>query len=621
MLRLIFARTSRPAAALTLALASAFCLRANAATPLPASSGSGANKSAPSKPAAVTGAGNIAGNSSVTPSAMATPDFFALAERYGPAVVHVIARGPDDQSETPEQEAIDADDPFFAFFRRAPRPSSEGQAGPPRAMTGAGSGFIVTSHGLVFTTAHVVDKADEVIVRLTDKREFKARVVAVDPQSDVAVLQIDGARNLPFVKLGASSKMRAGEPVLSIGSPDNFQNTVTTGIVSATSRTLPDGKPFPFLQTDVAVNPDNSGGPLFNRAGEVIGIGVQLYADSGHYEGLTFAIPIEAANQFRAQLQATRATAPAANAATSADANVDADANPGAGRAGNPRATQTFGMRVEDVSPGIAAALGLPRANGVLVDAVEPGSPAAAAGVNPGDVIVGIGDKPVDRAAALAEQLAAVPPATKIPLSVIRNRQPAQAHFTNAAAAETQPANAANAANDVHAVPAPAAVAAAPAAVAAAPAAAVAAPAVAVAAVAATPAVANAAQVNNVKAVKTAMTEAAVQQPVQPSAPPDAQATAAKAPRHTADRLGLITHSLTEDEKRSTGLPLGLMVEDSTGPAAKAGVRRGDVVLTLNETLVETEDQAAELEAKATRSMDVLIQRNHARSFVAVKLQ
>ncbi|CAM2163628.1 putative periplasmic serine endoprotease DegP-like [Paraburkholderia sacchari] len=632
MLRLIFARTSRPAAALTLALASALCLRANAATPLPASSGSSAEKPAPGKSAAVTGAGTVTGKSSVTPSAMAAPDFFALAERYGPAVVHVIARGPDDQSETPEQEAIDADDPFFAFFRRAPRPSSEGQAGAPRAMTGAGSGFIVTSHGLVFTTAHVVDKADEVIVRLTDKREFKARVVAVDPQSDVAVLQIDGARNLPFVKLGAASKMHAGEPVLSIGSPDNFQNTVTTGIVSATSRTLPDGKPFPFLQTDVAVNPDNSGGPLFNRAGEVIGIGVQLYADSGHYEGLTFAIPIEAANQFRAQLQAARATAPAANAATSADAN--ADANPGAARAGNPRATQTFGMRVEDVSPGIAAALGLPHASGVLVDAVEPGSPAAAAGVNPGDVIVGIGDKPVDRAAALAEQLAAVPPATKIPLSVIRNRQPAQAHFTNAAAAETQAANAtaANAANDVHAVPAPAAVAAAPAAVAAAPAAvapapaaAVAAPAAAVAAAAATPAVANAAQVNNVKAVKTAMTEAAVQpavqQPVQPPAPPDAQATAAKAPRHTADRLGLITHSLTEDEKRSTGLPLGLMVEDSTGPAAKAGVRRGDVVLTLNETLVETEDQAAELEAKATRSMDVLIQRNHARSFVAVKLQ
>ncbi|CAB3802482.1 hypothetical protein LMG28688_05578 [Paraburkholderia caffeinitolerans] len=627
MLRLIFARTSRPAAALTLALASAFCLRANAATPVPAPSGASANKSTASKPAAVPAAvpaaGDTAASSSVTPAAMATPDFFALAERYGPAVVHVIARGPDDQSEAPEQEAIDTDDPFFAFFGRAPRPPSDGQSGgAPRAMTGAGSGFIVTSHGLVFTTAHVVDKADEVIVRLTDKREFKAQVVAVDPQSDVAVLQIEGARNLPFVKLGASSKMHAGEPVLSIGSPDNFQNTVTTGIVSATSRTLPDGKPFPFLQTDVAVNPDNSGGPLFNRAGEVIGIDVQLYADSGHYEGLTFAIPIEAANQFRAQLQAAHTTPPAANA----DAN--ADANSGAGRAGNPQATRTFGMRVEDVSPGIAAALGLPRASGVLVDAVEPGSPAAAAGVNPGDVIVAVGDKPVDHTTALAEQLAAVPPATKIPLSVIRNRQPAQAHFTNAVT-ETP---AANAANEVRAVPAPAATAATPVAAVATPVAAAATPvattvaaaavaAPAVAAAAATPAVANTAQVNDVKAVKTAMTEATVQPPAPPPVQPNAQAAAAQAPRHTADRLGLITHSLTEDEKRSTGLPLGLMVEESTGPAAKAGVRRGDVVLTLNETLIETEDQAAELEARATKSMDVLIQRNHARSFISVKPQ
>lgn len=629
MLRLIFARTSRPAAALTLALASAFCLRANAAPPVPASGGSvdgkpTASKPTASKPAAVTPAGHAAGNTvgntaanpSNSPAAMATPDFFALAERYGPAVVHVIARGADDQAESPEQEAIDADDPFFAFFRRVPRPPAEGQPGAPRAMTGAGSGFIVNSHGLVLTTAHVVDKADEVIVRLTDKREFKAQVVAVDPQSDVAVLQIDGARDLPFVKLGASSKVHAGEPVLSIGSPDNFQNTVTTGIVSATSRTLPDGKAFPFLQTDVAVNPDNSGGPLFNRAGEVIGIDVQLYADSGHYEGLTFAIPIEAANQFRAQLQAAHATAPAANA--NANANADADANsdapPDPGRAGSSHATRTFGMRVEDVSPGIAAALGLPRASGVLVDAVEPGSPAAAAGVNAGDVIVRVGDKPVAHAAALAEQLAAVPPATKIPLAVIRNRQPAQAHFTNAAA-ETPVAD--NAANEVHAVPA--AAAATPAA--AAPAAAVTAAAVvaapAVAAPVATPAVANTAQVNDVKAVKAAMTEASVQPPVQS----DTQAAAAQAPRRAVDRLGLVTHALTEDEKRSTGLPLGLMVEESTGPAAKAGVRRGDVVLTLNEMLVETQDQAVELEARAARSIDVLIQRNHARSFVSVKLQ
>jgi S1-C subfamily serine protease len=607
VLRLIFARTSRPAAALSLAFASAFCLRANAAAPVPAPGGSGSGQPAASQPAAVNATVNAAGravaeHTALTPAAMAAPDFFSLAERYGPAVVHVIARGADDQSEPPEQEAIDTDDPFFAFFKRAPRPPSEGQSAAPRAMTGAGSGFIVNARGLVLTTAHVVDKAEEVTVRLTDKREFKAQVVAIDPQSDVAVLQIEQAHDLPFVKLGDSSKVRAGEPVLSIGSPDNFQNTVTTGIVSATSRTLPDGHAFPFLQTDVAVNPDNSGGPLFNRAGEVIGIDVQLYADSGHYEGLTFAIPIETATQFRAQLQATRDPAPATGTTGS---------TAGAGHAGNPHTASTFGMQVEDVSPGIAAALGLPRASGALVDSVDPGSPAAAAGVNAGDVIVQVGDQPVERAATLAERLAALPPATKTALAVIRNRQRTQTGFTNAAI-ETTPTQAANAVNEVHAVPAtpPAEAANAPAA-----------PAVATAAVAAAPAVANTAQVNDVKTVKAAMTNATTQPDAQLDSQPDSQPAAAQAEHRAADRLGLVTHSLTEEEKRATGLPLGLMVEDATGPAAKAGVRRGDVVLTLDETLVETQDQAAELEAKATKSIEVLIQRNHARNFVAVQLR
>ncbi|QBR03850.1 PDZ domain-containing protein [Paraburkholderia pallida] len=562
---------------------------------------------------------------------MATPDFFSLAERYGPAVVHVIARSADDQTAPPEQEAIDTEDPFFAFFKRVPQPPTDGQPGAPRAMTGAGSGFIVSRNGLVLTTAHVVDNADEVTVLLTDKREFKAQVVAVDPQSDVAVLQIANAHNLPFVKLGDSSKVRAGEPVLSIGSPDSFQNTVTTGIVSATSRTLPNGSAFPFLQTDVAVNPDNSGGPVFNRAGEVIGIDVQLYADSGHYEGLTFAIPIEAANQFRAQLQAALKAAPPAAAAAAADPAAAAPAAPAdAGSAGTARTTHTFGMQVEDVSPGIAAALGLSRASGALVDTVDPGSPAAAAGVNAGDVIIRVGDKPVDGAAALAEQLAAVPPATKASLGVIRNRQPAQAGFKNAAvdpkaaqpkrvrktvppAPATQAAQAAQPAQAAQATQAAQAAQPVQAAQLAeatdAPAVTPVAAAPAVTAVAATPATADAATVNDVRAVKAVMTDASTQ----PSTAP--------ASSHAADRLGLVMHALTEDEKRSTGLPLGLMVDDSIGPAAKAGVRPGDVVLTLDETLVETQDQAAALEAKATKSMEVLIQRNRARSFVAVKLR
>ncbi|MFP4904919.1 trypsin-like peptidase domain-containing protein, partial [Paraburkholderia sp. BR14261] len=205
MLRLTFARTSRPAAALALALASAFCYEANAATPPPAAAKppankAAANKAANDKAASATAAGDKAAGDkaaapkasaeATAPAAVATPDFFSLAERYGPAVVHVIARSPDDPSAPPEQEAIDDADPFFAFFSRAPKPASDAEAGGPRVMTGAGSGFIVSPDGVVLTTAHIVDSAEQVTVRLTDKREFKAEVVAVDPQSDVAVLQI-----------------------------------------------------------------------------------------------------------------------------------------------------------------------------------------------------------------------------------------------------------------------------------------------------------------------------------------------------------------------------------------------------------------------------------------------
>lgn len=567
MLRPIFAHTSRPTAALILALASALCsccLEANAATPAQSSAQPAASKAAAGKPPA-------ANSQTDSPAAAAAPDFFSFTERYGPAVVHVIARGTDDQTAPPEQEAIDADDPFFPFFKRAPQPPTDGGPAAPRVMTGMGSGFIVSPDGLVLTTAHVVDNAEDVRVRLTDKREFKAEVLAVDPQSDVAVLQID-AHDLPFVKLGDSSKVRVGEPVLSIGSPDSYQNTVTTGIVSAISRTLPDGGAFPFIQTNVAFNPDNSGGPLFNRAGEVIGIDVQIYTDGDRYEGLTFAIPIEAANRFRTQLQAARNGAPANAGAAAAS--------------GHPGVIRTFGMQVEDVSPGLAAALGLPHASGALVDGVDEGAPIAATGVKAGDVIVQVGGKPVDRAATLAAELAAVPPATPTSLKLIRNRRPTLAGFSNVApdakaADAAQPAAAANGTDAVDAA-APLAAAAAPAE-------------------------------TDVHAVKAVMTDADGNATV-------ATATAA-APGRAADRLGLVTHALSADEKRSTGLPLGLMVDASAGPAARAGVRAGDVVLSLDDTLVETEQQAGALEAKATRSMSLLIQRNDVRSFVSVKLR
>ena len=437
--------------------------------------------------------------------AAASVDFPAIVERYGPAVVHITAHAAEQQTSGPAPDAIDSDDPFFAFFKRAATQSQDSQGSPPRAMSGTGSGFIVSSDGLILTTAHVVDRADEVTVRLTDRREFKAQVLAVDAQSDVAVLQIDATR-LPTVKLGDSSRVRVGEQVLTIGSPDSFQNTVTAGIVSATSRMLPDGSNFPFFQTDVAVNPDNSGGPLFNRAGEVVGIDVQIYEDAERYRSLTFAIPINLTNKVRAQLQTRR--------------NVSGD---------------SLGMEVQDVGPGLAVALGLPRPAGALVNSVEPGTPAAASGLQPGDVIVQIGDKTIDRSAELVEHAADLQPGMKMTLKVIRNRRPMTMSVMAGASGEN----------------------------------------------------------------------------------PGTRQNEGSA----ADRLGLITHPLSEDDRRASGLAVGLIVDGVSGPAASAGIQPGDIILSLNDTLVESPEQVAALEAKAGKVIAVLIQRHNARSFVSVKLR
>jgi serine protease Do len=467
------------------------------------------------------------------PVAKPSVDFSAVAEQYGPAVVNVTAHATEHEKSEPVAHAIDSDDPFFAFFKRAAPPASgpaaasgawgisgaseaseipqasesEGQDSPgnsPRAISGTGSGFIISADGLILTTAHVVAHADDVTVRLTDRREFTAKVLAVDAPSDVAVLQID-ATKLPTVKLGDSSLVRVGEQVLTIGSPDGAQNTATAGIVSATSRTLPDGSGFPFFQTDVAVNPDNSGGPLFDHAGEVIGIDVQIYPDAERYRSLTFAIPINLAKKVRAQLQ------------------IRADVSGG-----------TLGMDVQDVGPGMAVALGLPRPGGALVNAVEPGSPADASGVKPGDIVVQVDDKAIDRSAEFAERMANLPSGTKIALKLIRNRKPMTLSVTTGGASPENPG----------------------------------------------------------------------------ARPSDAGG---------GDRLGLVMHPLNEDERKTSGLAVGLMVDGVDGPAANAGIQPGDIVLSLDDTLVESPEQVAELEAKAGKSMSVLIQRHNARSFVAVK--
>ena len=439
--------------------------------------------------------------------ASASVDFPTIVERYGPAVVNISATASEQSSSTAAPAVIDADDPILAFVKHVTPKSQASQDGSARAVTGTGSGFIVTPDGLILTTAHVVDQADEVTVKLTDRREFKAKVLAVDAQSDVALIQID-ATKLPTVKLGDSSRVRVGESVLAIGSPDSFANTVAAGIVSATSRTLQDGSSFPFFQTDIVANPDNSGGPLFNRAGEVVGIDVQIYADSDRSPSLAFAIPINMAAKVRSQVQAAQATSPGG-----------------------------LGVEVQDVGPGLAVAFGLPRPAGALVNSVAPGTTAAASGLKPGDVIVRIGDKPIDRSTELGENAAALPPGTKTTLKLIRNRRPMTLTVMVGASAES------------------------------------------------------------------------------PKARP------AEGGSGSGDRLGLSMHPLNEDERRANDLAVGLMVDGVDGAAASAGIQPGDIVLSLNDTLVETQADVSALEAKAGKQVAVLIQRGHARSFVSVAVR
>ncbi len=234
----------------------------------------------------------------------------------------------------------------------------------------------------------------EVTVKLTDRREFKAKVLGADPQTDIAVIRID-AKNLPTVRLGDPSKIRVGEPVLAIGSPYGFENTVTAGIVSAKSRSLPDDTYVPFIQTDVAVNPGNSGGPLFNQRGEVIGINSQIYSQTGGYQGLSFAIPINVATKVQEQLVAH-------------------------GKVTRGR----LGISVQEVNQALAQSFNLPKPAGALVNAIEPDSPAARSGLKPGDVIVQLGDDVIDHSGDLPEHVADMKPGTQTQLKVIRKGEP-----------------------------------------------------------------------------------------------------------------------------------------------------------------------------------------------------
>jgi serine protease Do len=319
------------------------------------------------------------------------PDFATLVEQVGPAVVNVSVV---EKAHRVSGRGGDQDDQVEEFFKRfgLPSPRGNGGGGEQPQRQGEGSGFIVSPDGYILTNAHVVADADEVTVRMTDRREYPAKVIGVDKRTDVAVIKIEG-KQLPVVKLGDPSKLRPGEWVLAIGSPFTFENSVTAGIVSATGRSMPGEDLVPFIQTDVAVNPGNSGGPLFNLNGEVVGINSQIYSRSGGYMGLSFAIPIDVANNVRQQLVST-------------------------GKVTRGR----IGVQIQEVNAQFADAFGLDRPRGALVGQVIDGGPAQKGGVRTGDVILSVDGKTVERSAQLPAVISAIKPGDIAKVDVWRDR-------------------------------------------------------------------------------------------------------------------------------------------------------------------------------------------------------
>ncbi len=432
-------------------------------------------------------------------AARALPDIATLVEQNGPAVVNIkVSQMAKTAVEMPDELK---NSPFGEFFRRfAPQGP---QGGTP--MHGEGSGFIVSADGVVLTNAHVVADASKVTVRLTDGREFEAKVVGVDKKTDMAVLRID-AKNLPTVKIGDPSATRVGEWVVAIGSPYGFENSVTAGIVSAKSRALPDENYVPFIQTDAAVNPGNSGGPLFNLAGEVIGINSQIYSRTGGYQGLSFAIPIDVAMKVENQLVTT-------------------------GRVSRAK----LGVSVQGVDRAIADSFGLDKAEGALVGTVEGGGAAAKGGIEPGDIILKFNGHAISQSRDLPLLVGAATPGAKADVEVWRKGK------------------------------------------------------------------------RVTLAVKLGeMTEAKV-----------ADASGAKA---DGGKLGLAVRPLTAEEQRQAEVKGGLVVEGVNGPAERAGLQPGDLILSLNGKPVNSVEELRSLVEKGGKAVALLVQRDGGRRFIGVPL-
>ena len=489
-----------------LALALAGCLQEGAISPSHAANGTSAPVTAPAltppvAPVAQSGRYGL-------------PDFSALVEQVGPAVVNIsvtqkLARGGATSGEDPF-----ADDPFYDFLRRfgvpVPGMPGNGRGGrvPDQVQQGVGSGFIVSADGFVLTNAHVVDGATEVTVKLTDKRNFKARVVGVDKRTDVALLKID-ATGLPSVRTGDAERSKVGEWVIAMGSPFGFENTVTAGIISAKARRLPDENYVPFIQTDVAINPGNSGGPLFNLAGEVIGINSQIYSRSGGFMGISFAIPIDVAMKVKDQLQRY-------------------------GKVSRGR----LGVSIQGLDADLAQNFGLDKPTGALVANVESGSPAEKAGLLPGDVVLGVNGQKVDSSADLPRIIGDQKPGSVVRLSIWRDRKARELNVTLGE------------------------------------------------------------QVGEKVAA----------------------AGSERKSESAGSKLGLTGRPLTAQEASRLGVPGGLLVEGVAGPAAKAGLQSGDVIVGINNQAFTGIEQFRKLLDAAGNRFALLVQRGDNRIFVPIRL-
>jgi serine protease Do len=319
------------------------------------------------------------------------PDFTKLVEDHGAAVVNISTTQARRQVAVPQFPGMESEEGQEFFRRFVPRQQPGQPQGPRQESRSLGSGFIISKDGYILTNEHVVEGADEITVKLTDKREYKAKVIGTDKRTDIALIKIEPTGALPAVKFGDPAKLKVGEWVIAIGSPFGFENTVTAGIVSGKGRIMQDANLVPFIQTDVAINVGNSGGPLFNMRGEVVGINSRLFSPTGTYLGIAFAIPIDVALDVQTQLQAK-------------------------GRVSRGK----IGVAIQEVSKDLATSFGLDKPRGALVVSVEKGSPAERAGIESSDIITRFDGKPIDSQSDLPRFVASIRPGTKSELEVWR---------------------------------------------------------------------------------------------------------------------------------------------------------------------------------------------------------